>query len=194
MDIFGDHALLCLCSRQPTYAGFHLRHRLVQQTLGTLVRQDGICHSVEPAHLHFSREEALASRRGSGLTKPADILLYVWLGDHHCCVDLVGVSSARNGWRDAASALMIVEQGKREKHACVCRSHGFDFIPFGFLVFGSLGPEAHGFLRRVVQRYRMHAQVSDWEAPAWIYRRLSFAIMHGVAEQFVGRMSHEFEW
>ena len=47
-------------------------------------------------------------------------------------------------------------------------------------------------LRRVVQR--LHAQVADREAHAWIYRRLSFAIMSGVAEQFVGRMSDTFGW
>ena len=69
MDSFGDHALLC--SRQPSSASFQHRHRLVQRTLGTLLRQAGICHSVEPAHLRFSREKAPASGRGSGLTKPA---------------------------------------------------------------------------------------------------------------------------
>ena len=36
MDIFGDHALLC--RRDPSSAGFQLRHRLVQQTLGLLLR------------------------------------------------------------------------------------------------------------------------------------------------------------
>ena len=36
MDIWGAHALLC--SRQDTSAGFQLCHRLVQQTLGTLLR------------------------------------------------------------------------------------------------------------------------------------------------------------
>ena len=192
MDIFGDHALLCC--RQPTSAGFQLRHRLVQHTLGTLLQQAGICHSVEPAHLCFSCEEAPASGRGSGLTKPADILLYAWRGDHHCCVDLVGVSPARNGWRDAVSTLSSVEQGNRDKHVSVCRSQGFDFIPFGFSLFGSFGPEVKVFLGRVVQRYRLHAHVADWEAHAWIFRRLSFAIMRGVAEQFVGRMSDACGW
>ena len=43
------------------------------------------------------------------------------------------------GWRDV-SALSSVEQGNRDKHACTCKSHGFDFIPFvqglGFRVYG----------------------------------------------------------
>ena len=159
MDPFGNHAFLC--SRQPSCAGFQLRHRLVQHTLGTLPRHAGICHSVEPAHLRFSREEAPASGRGSGLTKPADILLYAWRDDHHCCVDLVGVSPARNGWRDAPSALSAVQQGKQDKHVSVCRSNGSDFIPFGFSVFRSFCSEAQVFLSRVVQRYRLHAQVAN---------------------------------
>ena len=190
MDIFGDHAFLCC--RQPTSAGFQLRHRLVLHTFSTLLRQAGICHSMEPAHLRFSREDAPASGRGSGLTKPADILLYAWRGDHHCCVDLVGVSPAHNGRRDATSALSVVGQGNRDKHASICHSHGFDFVPFGSSVFGSFGREAQELLGRVVQHYRLHAQVADWEAHVWIYRRLSFAIMRGVVEQFDGRMSDTF--
>ena len=43
-------------------------------------------------------------------------------------------------------------------------------------------------------RCRLYAQVADWEAQAWIHRRLSFAIMRGVAEPFVGRMSDDFGW
>ena len=106
----------------------------------------------------------------------------------------MGVSPARNGWRDASSVLSVVEQGKRDKHAVVCRSHGIDFSPIGISVFGPFGPAARDLLDRSVQRYRLHAQVADWEAHAWIHRRISFAIMRVVAEQFVGRMSDSFGW
>ena len=74
----------------------------------------------------------------------------------------------------------------------MCRSLGFDFVPFGFSILGSFGPAAQDLLHRVVQRYRLHALVADWEAHAWIYRILSFAIMRGVVEQFAGRMSDSF--
>ena len=104
------------------------------------------------------------------------------------------MSPARNGWRDAPSVLSAAELGKQDKHEALCRSHGFDFVPFGISIFGSFGLAAQDLLQRVVQRYRLHAQVVDWEAHAWIYRRLSFAIMRGVAEQFVGRMSDSFGW
>ena len=74
MDIYGDHALLC--RGDAASAGFQLRHRLVQQSLGSILRQAGICYMVEPPHLRFVRDEAPESGRGSGLTRPADILLY----------------------------------------------------------------------------------------------------------------------
>ena len=79
-----------------------------------------------------------------------------------------------------------MEQGKRDEQEAVCHSHGFDFVPFSFSIFGSFGPAAQDLLHRVVQRYRLHAHVADWEAHAWKCRGISFAIMRGVAEQFVG--------
>ena len=167
MDVYGDHALLCRCD--PASAGFQFRHRVVQQTLGIILRHAGICHVVEPGHLRFERDVSLESGRGSGLTRPADILLYSWRGDSHCCVDLVGVSPARSGWRDAAAALPSVEQGKRDKHSATCRSHGFDFIPFGFSTFGSFGPAAEELLSRICQRYSSHARIPEWEAHAWCF-------------------------
>ena len=71
----------------------------------------------------------------------------------------------------------------------ICQSQGSQVA--NLILYSS---EAQVFLGRVVERYRLHAQVADWEAHAWIYRRLSFVIMHGVAEQFVGRMSDDFGW
>ena len=147
---------------------------------------------VEPKHLRLSRDEGPESGRGSRLTRPADILLYGWRGDHHCCVDLVGVSPARGGWRDAASALATVEQAKREKHTQTCASHRFDFLPFGFSVFGPFGPAAKELLDRVCREYHIHARVAKWEAHAWIHRHLSFTVMREVADQFVGRRLASF--
>ena len=36
--------------------------------------------------------------------------------------------------------ISTVELEKQGKHASICRSHGFDFSPIGFLVLGSLRP------------------------------------------------------
>ena len=71
----------------------------------------------DPPHLRLKRDDALISDRGSGLTEPAYLLLYTWRGDRHCCVDRVGVSPVRMGWRDATFALFLLEQGKSDKHA-----------------------------------------------------------------------------
>ena len=99
--------------------------------------------------MRLSREKGPESGRGSGLTRPADILLYGSRDDRQCCVDLVGVSLARGGWRDAVSALAIIEQVKRDKHAQTCASHRFDFLPFGLSVLGSFGPAAQELLDRI---------------------------------------------
>ena len=142
MDSFEDHALLC--RQDPSSAGFQLRHRLVEQTLSTLLRQAGFTHAVEPQHLRLSRDEGPKSGRGPGLTWPADILLYGWRDDRHCCVDLVGVCQARGGWRDAVSVLSVVEQAKLDKHTDTCAGHRFDFVFFGFSVFYLFRPCSSG--------------------------------------------------
>ena len=109
MDIYGDHALLC-CGDVAS-AGFQLRHRVVQQSLGTILRQAGIFHVVEPPHLRLTRDDAPTQVMALGrprLLTSSSILSAVILT---VCVDLVGVLHAWSGWRDAASALPSVEKG-----------------------------------------------------------------------------------
>ena len=72
--------------------------------------------------------------------------------------------------------------------------HRFDFVPFGFSVFGSFGPAAQQLSDRVCRRYRTHARIARWEAHSQVYRRLSIAVMRGVADQFVGRRFDSFGW
>ena len=79
-------------------------------------------------------------------------------------------------------------------HALNIKSHHLDFEPFGFSVFGSFGSAAQELLARVCRRYRTHARIAEWEAHAWVHRRLSFAIMRGVADQFVSRRLDSFGW
>ena len=47
---------------------------------------------------------------------------------------------------------------------------------FGFSVFGSFGPAAQELLDLICRRYRIHACVAEWEAHAWVHRRLSFGV------------------
>ena len=121
------------------------------------------------------------------MTRHTDILLYSWRGDSHCCVYLVGVSPARSGWRDAASALASIEKGKRDKHARTCRAHGFDFIPFRFSSLGSYGPGAVEILSRMCQRHSSHVRVAPWKAHSWVFHRLFFDVIRSIAEQYVRR-------
>ena len=116
-------------------------------------QQAGMCNMVEPPHLHFVRDDAPALRGGSRFTRLAYILLYSWRGDSLSCVDLIGVSTARSGWRDATSPLPSLEEGKREKHTATCKSHAFDLIPLGLSTFGSFGLAVEEVLSRICQRY-----------------------------------------
>ena len=109
-------------------------------------------------------------------------------------MNLVGVFPARGGWRDDVFAWAVVEQAKRDKHTDTCASHRFDFEPFGFSVFGCFGPAAQDLIERVCRRYSTHARIVEWEAHAWVHRHLSFAVMRGVADQFVGRRLDSFGW
>ena len=98
------------------------------------------------------------------------------------------------GLRDATTALRSVEQGKSDKHARLCISHGLDFSPFGFSTFRSFGLAAEELLDRLCRMYVSRAHIPPWEAHPWVYRRLSFSIMQGVVEQFVRRQWMDCGW
>ena len=121
MDAFGDHALLC--SSDSRSGGFQLRHSLVQRSLGIILRQAGVYHLVEPPHLRLERDDALASGRGSGLTRPVDILLFSWRRDRRCCVDLVGVSPVHSSLLTRALYNLLAEDSFT--HATIMSYHHF---------------------------------------------------------------------
>ena len=131
---------------------------------------------------------------GSGLSRPANILLYSWRGDSHCYVALVSVSPGRGGWRDGVSTLLSIQQGKRDKHAYTCESHGMGFIPLYFSTMGSFGPQAERLLSCICWRLISHVHILEWEAHDWVLSRLSFAAMCKVDEQLVGWHLADFSW
>ena len=137
----------------------------------------GLSRAAVPASLALQTSSSMAG------VVTATAVLTLWASPRH-----------GGGWRDAVSALAAVEQAKCDKHSEVCASHGFDFTPFGFSVFGSFGPAAQELLGRVCRRYRTHARIAEWEAHSRVHRRLSFAVMRGVADQFVGRRLDSFGW
>ena len=166
---------------------------LVQQTRSTFLHQVRISHMVEPSHLHLEREDSIEPGC-SGLTRPAYVILYSRRDDSHC------VSCAPSGWRDVASAVSSVEQGKRDKHASTCRYHGFDFIPFGFSTLGSFSPEAEaplscllafqlassgpevgnswlGILSSIFCRYAWCFRVAHLPAIRWLYLVIPYLLI-----------------
>ena len=69
-----------------------------------------------------------------------------------------------------------------------CASQRFDFVPFGFSVFGPFSPAPQEILDRI------HACIAGWEADGWVHRLLSFAVMGRVADLLVGRRLDSFGW
>ena len=144
VDTFGDHAILC--SRDSRSGGIQPRHYLVHRSLGIILRRAGIYHLVEPPHLRSERDDAPIFGHGSGLTRPADIVLFSWRDDQHYCFDLVRVSPAYYSCRQAVKALRLVQEARCVKRAETCLSHGFDFAPFSFSVLGSFAPTSEEIL------------------------------------------------
>nr|GFA33696.1 putative reverse transcriptase domain-containing protein [Tanacetum cinerariifolium] len=115
--------------------------------------------------------------------RPADVLVFEWVGRKHACVDLTGVSPlvglSSKGFTPAAS-------GKVTKHEKACIENQSVFIPFALDTFGFLAPEAVELLSRV-QRV-MHSHVMTPRSTDVVFKRISFAIQKGLAAQLVARL------
>ncbi|GJS51279.1 RNA-directed DNA polymerase, eukaryota [Tanacetum coccineum] len=84
--------------------------------------------------------------------RPADVLVFGWVGGRHACVDLTGVSSlvglSSRGFTVGQAALKAASC-KVTKHEKTCIENQHVFIPFAFDTFGFLAPEAVEILTRV---------------------------------------------
>ncbi|KAJ0763899.1 putative exostosin [Helianthus annuus] len=97
---------------------------------------------------------------GRSTLRPADILVFGWVGGKHACVDLTGVSPLVGLGSCAftvGQAALKAASGKVIKHEKACLDNQHVFIPFAFDTFGFLTPEAVDLLSRV-QRV-MHSNV-----------------------------------
>ena len=86
----------------------------------------------------------------------------------------------------AGQAVLKAESGKVMKHEKACKENQHVFIPFAFDTFGSLAPEAVGFLKRV-QRV-VHSNITTPKNHNFVFSRIGFAIQKGVAAQLVARL------
>ncbi|PNY11325.1 auxilin-like protein, partial [Trifolium pratense] len=97
---------------------------------------------------------------GRSTLRPADVLVYGWVGGKHACVDLTGVSplvGLSNGDFTVGQAGLKAASNKVAKHERACSDNQHAFIPFAFDTFGFLAPDAVNILQRI-QRV-MHSNV-----------------------------------
>ncbi|KAJ0558888.1 putative exostosin [Helianthus annuus] len=179
LDSFGEHAIHCR-----ELPGFKYRHDLVRDVLFDIVRCAGISAKKE-APVNFLTDPL----EGRSTLRPADILVFGWVGGKHACVDLTGVSPLVGLGSSAftvGQAALKAASGKVIKHEKACLDNQHVFIPFAFDTFGFLAPEAVDLLSRV-QRV-MHSNVMTPRSMDVVFKRLSFAIQKGVAAQLVARL------
>ncbi|KAJ0558615.1 putative exostosin [Helianthus annuus] len=146
LDSFGEHAVHCR-----ELPGFKYRHDLVRDILFDIVRRAGISAKKE-APVNFLTDPL----EGRSTLRPADILVFGWVGGKHVCVDLTGVSPLV-GLGGSAFTVGQAASGKVTKHEKACLDNQHVFIPFAFDTFGFLAIEAVDLLSRV-QRV-MHSNV-----------------------------------
>lgn len=92
---------------------------------------------------------------GRSKLRPADVMVYGWVGEKHACVDFIK-GSPLVGLRTWG---FIVEQATLKatlsimvKHEKTCLDNQHVFIPFSICIFGYLAPEAVYLLQRVQRR------------------------------------------
>nr|GEV74873.1 putative reverse transcriptase domain-containing protein [Tanacetum cinerariifolium] len=126
---------------------------------------------------------------GRSTLRPADVLVFGWVGGKHVCVNLTRVSPfvllSSRGFT-AGQAALKTASGKVTKHEKTCIANQEVFIPFAFDTFGFLAPEAMELLNRVQQV--MHDNVMTPRSTDVVFKRIGFAIQKGLTTQLVTRL------
>ncbi|GJY45182.1 hypothetical protein Tco_0433395 [Tanacetum coccineum] len=142
LDSFGEHVVLC-----KELTCFMYRHDMVRDILFDICRRARISVKKE-ALVNFLTDPS----DGRSTLRPADILVFGWVGGKHACVDLTGVSPlvrlCSRGFTVGEAALKAASC-KVTKHEKACFENQHVFIPFAFDTFGFLAPEAVELLTRV---------------------------------------------
>ncbi|GJZ32004.1 putative reverse transcriptase domain-containing protein [Tanacetum coccineum] len=179
LDSFGEHAVHCR-----ELSGFKYRHDMVRDVLVDVFRRVGISVKKE-APVNF----LTGPSKGRSTFRPADILIFGWVGGKHTCVDLTGVSpfvGLGSGCFIVGQAALKAASFKVKKHEKACLENQHVFIPFAFDTFGFFASEDVELLKRV-QRV-MHSNVMTPRSLDVVFKRISFAIQRGVAAQLVARL------
>jgi len=179
LDEFGEHAIHC-----NTHPGFKYRHDHVRDILFDVLWRAGVPAKKE-APVSFLSDPA----EGRSTLRPADVLIYGWVGGKHTCVDLTGVSPLvgfGNGVFTVGQAANNAASAKVQKHEQACIDNQHAFIPFAFDTFGFLAPEAVDLLKRIQKV--MNGNVMTPGNMEYVFRRIGFAIQKGLAAQLVARL------
>jgi len=134
LDTFGEHVVHC-----KELPGFKYRHDFVKDVLFDIFRQARILAKKE-APVNFLTDPL--DRRST--LRPADVMVYGWVGGKHACVDLTEVSPLVGlGVRPftVGHATLKAVSSKVAKHEKTCSDNQHAFIPFAFDTFGFLAPE-----------------------------------------------------
>jgi len=121
--------------------------------------------------------------------RPADVMVYGWVGEKHVCVDLTGVSPLVGlgvGPFTVGHTALKAASSKVAKHEKTCSDNQHAFIPFAFDTFGFLAPEAVDLLHRVQKV--MHSNVMSPRSMNVVFTRIGFVIQKGLAAQLVTRL------
>jgi len=181
LDKFGDHALHCR-----SRPGFKFRHDLVRDVLVSLFHEAGIKVEKE-ANVSFLSVQGPTTR----LLRPADLLLPGWSQGRSTCVDVTGSSPFVRIQGDTFVGLDAISRAvsrKKSKHELACTRNGFAFIPFAFDTFGGFSLEAIALLSRLQRSLLDTMQTRESVVIRYVWRRLSFAIFKGIAQQLAARL------
>ena len=190
-DEYGDHAVNCM--HRSGSCGFIRRHSILQHTLAAVLQEAGVAHEVEPRGFLIPRVRAVEGQQvlQDRFTRPADLLLLDWEGGRHWAVDVTCTSLARDR-PDPFGPLCRAEAEKVQKHAAGCAQAGMTFLPFATTTLGGFGAPAWELVSAVAARFALRRRVPVADARSWIRRRLSMAVMRGVAAQLLARAGKAF--
>ncbi|MCI03397.1 auxilin-like protein [Trifolium medium] len=180
LDRFGEHAVHCR-----EIPCFKYRHDFVRDVLFDVFKRAKISVKKETP-VNFLTDPL----EGRSTLRPADVLVYGWVGGKHACVDLTGVSPLVGltiGDFIVGQAALKAASSKVAKHERTCSNNQHAFIPFAFDTFGFLTPEAVDILKRV-QRV-MHSKVVSPKSQDVVFKMIDFAIQKELAAQLVARLS-----
>jgi len=160
---------------------YWVRPYLVRDVLFDIFRRVGISVK-KKAHVNFLTDPL--DRR---LTlRPADVMVYGWVGGKHACVDLTGVTPLVGlGVRPftVGQTTLKVASSKVAKHEKTCFDNQHAFILFAFDTFGFLAPETVDILHRVQKV--MYDNVMSHRSLNVVFTRISFVIQKGPTAQLV---------